>query len=93
MVVNQIPAGCVATYGQVAALAGIPKNSRQVGSVLKNLQRGSGVPWFRVVNSQGQISSRADENSSCVQAMLLQDEGVEVSRHGRISLGRYGWKP
>ena len=90
--VLQIPAGCVATYGQIAKLAGIPKNSRQVGSVLKNLP-GDDVPWFRVVNSKGEISQRG--NASCVfnQRQALEEEGVEFDARGRVNLKQFQWRP
>lgn len=91
--IKQIPEGNVATYGQIASLAGIPKNSRQVGTVLKALPANSGVPWFRVVNSKGEISQRKDENSESNQKMLLEDEGIEFSSRDRIPLKSYQWDP
>jgi len=92
-VVRQIPKGKVATYGQIASLAGIPRNSRQVGSVLKNLATGSRVPWFRVVNSKGEISLRADGKYNQVQRQALEEEKVRFDHKARISLDEFGWKP
>ena len=55
-VIAQIPYGRVASYGQIARLAGIPKHSRLVGYVLKHMDADSSLPWYRVINSQGKIS-------------------------------------
>ena len=92
MVVRQIPKGRVATYGQIARIAGIPRNWRQVGSVLSSLPEGSGVPWYRVVNSRGEISDRGDENSENFQRSALEREKVQFDHLGRISLREYGWE-
>ena len=91
--IQQVPAGCVATYGQIAKLAGIPKNSRQVGSVLKKLPTGSGVPWYRIVNSKGEISDRKNESSQNIQRMALEEEGVSFDNNGRIRLKEFQWSP
>ena len=72
--IRLIPRGRVATYGQIARLAGIPKNSRQVGYVLKTLPTGDSVPWFRVVNSKGEISQRGNGESQSVQRLALEEE-------------------
>jgi len=90
--IEQIPNGCVATYGQIAKLAGIPRNCRQVGSVLSSLPRGSGIPWHRVVNSKGEISQRGRGDSESIQRRKLVSEGVEFDERDRISLRRFGWK-
>ena len=82
--VAQIPSGKVATYGQIARLAGVPRNSRQVGSVLGSLPAGSKVPWFRVVNSKGEISSRGNLTSEQYQKQRLESEGIEFSQQGRV---------
>ena len=88
-----IPAGNVATYGQIAKLAGIPKNSRQVGSVLRNHPASADVPWFRVVNSNGVISSRGKPDSESRQRTKLESEGVTFNEAGRVSLKKFGWNP
>ena len=93
-VISQIPHGNVASYGQIAKLAGIPRNSRQVGYVLKNLEAGSGIPWYRVVNSKGEISHRHDPESMAYQCELLENEGIEIDPiRRRVSLEEYGWRP
>ena len=90
-VVRQIPSGRVATYGTVARLAGIPRNSRQVGSVLKRLPEGVNVPWFRVVNSKGEISDRGRAAMESFQRSILERENVEFDASNRISLKKFGW--
>ena len=89
----QIPSGKVATYGQIARLAGFPRNSRQVGSILRSLSSGSQLPWYRVINSKGEISSRGKPASEQQQRAKLESEGVEFNDRGRISLGQFGWEP
>ncbi|HEX9024159.1 MAG TPA: MGMT family protein [Geobacteraceae bacterium] len=93
-VVSRIPAGRVATYGQVARLAGIPGHARQVGYALSALDDHSTVPWQRVVNARGMISPRSGDNSmELVQRLLLEAEGVKFEGDGRISLARFQWRP
>lgn len=89
-VVHSIPPGCVATYGQVAALAGLPGRSRLVGRILSQLPETSSVPWHRVIAAGGRISLPGD--SGLAQRQRLGDEGVDCSRP-RIDLKRHGWQP
>jgi len=91
--VRQIPRGRVATYGQLAALAGRPRAARQVGQALAALDASSDVPWHRVVNAQGRISRRADGDSDRLQRYALEDEGVVFSVDAAIDLRRYQWRP
>ena len=91
-VVRQIPAGFVATYGDVAILAGLPRRARLVGYALHALPEGSDVPWHRVVNARGRISiGRVDPAGELHQRRLLEEEGVEFDPGGCISLERFGW--
>ncbi|MBT1073411.1 MGMT family protein [Geobacter chapellei] len=84
----------VATYGQVARLAGIPGGARQIGYALSALPYGSAIPWHRVVNAQGKISPRSDGRPADeIQRLLLQEEGVMFDEKDRISLDRFGWRP
>ncbi len=93
-VVRRIPRGRVATYGQVAALAGLPRQARLVGYAMAALPEGSTVPWHRVVNARGTISARADgPGAGVVQRLRLEREGVEFDAGGRLSLERYQWQP
>jgi len=89
-VVDCIPKGRVASYGQVAREAGLPRHARLVGRVLKDLPAKNPVPWHRVVNSAGKISLRP---GSARQRQRLAREGVLFSRSGRIDLARYRWTP
>ncbi|MGD1994072.1 MAG: MGMT family protein [Anaerolineae bacterium] len=86
--VKQIPAGKVATYGQIAWLVGQPRGARTVGWALRALPPGAGVPWHRVVNAQGGISIAAREH----QRALLEAEGVVFDQSGRIDLDLFGWE-
>jgi len=90
--VRRIPRGRVATYGQIAKLAGMPNQARLVGYALHALQDGR-VPWQRVVNGRGEISVRAFPGSEDVQRELLEREGVRFDARGRLSLERFGWRP
>lgn len=85
--VARIPRGRVATYGQLAALVGKPRSARAVGRVMRNAD---GVPWHRVVNSQGGISRRARMTGMVTQRIRLEQEGI-VFRRGRVVLRRFRW--
>ncbi len=87
-VVNAIPRGKVATYGQIARLAGLPQQARLVGRILSRLPAGSRLPWHRVINSQGKVTNPSPER----QFARLADEGI-VPIQGRINLKLYGWQP
>jgi methylated-DNA-protein-cysteine methyltransferase-like protein len=92
-VVSRIPRGRVAAYGQVAALAGLPRHARLVGYALRVLPADGDVPWHRVVNARGEISLRADAlGHEELQARLLRREGVRFVE-GAVPLARYGWRP
>ncbi len=95
--VRRIPKGRVATYGQVAALAGLGGHARQVGYALSALSdenpRQKGVPWHRVINARGEISVREEPGSDLVQRRALEAEGVQFGTSGRVSLERYRWRP
>lgn len=90
-VVRRIPPGRVATYGQVATVAGLPRHARHVGFALRNLPDGSTVPWHRVLGANGRVSLRAYPGPDELQRRLLEDEGVEFSARGRVDLERFRW--
>ena len=90
-VVRKIPPGRVATYGQVALLAGIPGAARMVGYALHSLPPDTDVPWHRVINSRGRISPLPDPLSREIQKQLLISEGVVFGPSGSISLDIYLW--
>jgi methylated-DNA-protein-cysteine methyltransferase related protein len=90
--VRRIPRGRVASYGQVATLAGLPGRARQVGYALAALRSSTAVPWHRVVNATGRISL-PPVRGGLSQRLLLEREGVPFTADGRIPLERVGWKP
>ena len=93
LVIRRIPAGRVATYGQVARLAGLPGQARLVGYALHALPASTAVPWQRVINARGTVSPRRGGSGSISQRLLLEREGVVFDAGGRVSFERYGWKP
>ncbi len=92
-VVRRIPRGRVATYGQVAALAGLPGHARQVGYALHALPRGTRLPWHRVINAKGEVSRRRRPGDELSQRLLLEREGVRFDARGRVALARLRWSP
>ena len=90
--VRRIPVGKVATYGQVATLAGARGHARQVGYALHDLPDGAEVPWHRVINARGEISVRSSPGADVDQKSLLEAEGVEFDAHGKIDLSRFRWR-
>jgi methylated-DNA-protein-cysteine methyltransferase-like protein len=90
-VVERIPRGRVATYGQIAALAGRPSQARLVGYALHNTPEGMPIPWQRVINAKGSISFPPSHPHHHLQKKLLQAEGI-LFRRGSIDLERFGWR-
>jgi len=92
-IVNRIPQGKVATYGQIATLLGNPRAARTVGWAMNSSPEEMDLPWHRVINSKGKIS--LDENNQCgfLQRQLLEQEGVLPDIYGIIDLQKYGWRP
>jgi methylated-DNA-protein-cysteine methyltransferase-like protein len=91
-VVCRIPKGWVATYGQVAAMAGLPRRARLVGRVLQHLDPVTKIPWHRVVNAKGEVSfARSRNGGDALQRRLLEKEGVEFNDGNRFELERYRW--
>jgi methylated-DNA-protein-cysteine methyltransferase related protein len=91
--VRAIPTGRVLTYGDVALLVGAPRAARVVGGALHLLADDNDVPWHRVVNRQGRISTRCPEHSMTRQAALLRAEGVAVDDTLTLDLALYRWWP
>lgn len=91
-VVQRIPAGKVATYGQIARLAGLGVHARMVGYAMHSLPDNSHVPWHRVINAKGEVSIRSDPFSAEIQRKLLEAEGVTFEKNSKINLPRYGWR-
>jgi len=100
-IVLEIPAGTVSSYGQIASM--IPPDSdmepaqmkrlapRWVGTALRKTPRGKSIPWHRVINSRGEISFPAGSPQADQQRRLLEQEGVEFDRRGRVDLRRFAW--
>ena len=88
--VQQVPEGHVATYGQIAAALNNPRQARQVGWAMRVCP--DAVPWHRVVNAQGRLSTHPECGSLNMQRALLEDEGVRFEPDGRIDLSLYGWR-
>ena len=91
-VVAMIPEGKVATYGQVAELAGLPRMARAVGRTLSQLPKDTQLPWFRVINAQGKISFPSDSSAYLRQRERLEQEGISLI-NGKIRLKDYQWNP
>lgn len=90
LALSQVPPGKVVTYGQLAALANLPRAARLVGHVLKGLPKGTRLPWHRVINAQGKLSLPPDSPSYREQTKRLQAEGVEII-NDKINLRRFRW--
>jgi methylated-DNA-protein-cysteine methyltransferase related protein len=89
--VRAIPRGRVASYGQIAAMAGLSNGARQVARLLHSSSGAHRLPWHRVINAAGGISLAPGAGGE-LQRTLLEREGVVFVR-GRADLGRYGWRP
>lgn len=98
-IVARIPRGKVASYGQIAALAGNPRAGRVVGWALHMMTPAQyrAIPWQRVINSRGMISTTCREHPASLQEELLRKEGIEVEkrRDGTlwVDLKKYLWQP
>ena len=90
-IIALIPPGKVATYGQVAALAGNPRGARQVSWTLRTQTKKHDLPWQRVISAQGKISIKGD--GAHIQADMLMAEGIFVDPAGGVDLKIYGWQP
>ena len=92
-VVKQIPKGKVATYGQVAELAGLIGKPRVVGYALFRVTSDTKIPWHRVINAKGEVSKSAfRDGNDDLQEVLLKEEGI-VFEKGKVNLNRYRWCP
>ena len=99
--VRQVPPGKVTSYGAIARMLGHPRAARTVGWALHSLppsvfpsggdERGSDVPWHRVINSRGRVSTSCQEHSADLQQALLEAEGIEFDESGTVDWDRFGW--
>ncbi len=90
--IADIPRGNVASYGQIAEIAGIPRGARQVGYALRTLPKGHKVPWHRVLQASGRIAFDPDSRQFAEQRRRLDAEDVPVV-DGRVDMSRYRWQP
>jgi methylated-DNA-protein-cysteine methyltransferase related protein len=88
--IKKIPKGRVASYGQIAQMAGLANGARQVVRVLHSSSEKEKLPWHRLLKKDGSIALPAGEGFE-LQRQLLESEGVEVSPEGNVDLGRFGW--
>ena len=91
-IVKEIPKGCVATYGQVAKLAGLPGYARVVGQALNKLPSDTQLPWHRVISASGRMSLSEDSDSFLEQKEKLLSDGITI-QETRIDLKEYQWQP
>ena len=91
--VQQIPSGKVASYGQIAEILGAPGAARTVGWAMAGLteEQAAVVPWHRVINKAGRCSIRSFAHAAAEQQALLEAEGVEFNAHGYTDWKRFGW--
>ena len=90
--VAQIPYGKVATYGQIALYLGYPRAARTVGWALHALPEGTEIPWHRVINSQGRVSTSCLTHSADLQRAMLEEEGILFDERGFLDLALYRWE-
>ena len=90
--IDRVPYGRVATYGQIATLAGYPGRARQVGYALAGMPEAWNLPWHRIINAQGKISPRTANKFHVLQYELLEAEGVLLTDN-RIDLALFRWCP
>ena len=90
--IQDIPRGCVANYGQIAEIAGIPRGARQVGYALRYAPKGVVLPWHRVIQSSGKSAFDRNSRAFKIQRERLAEEGV-VMRNGKVDMNKYRWEP
>jgi len=90
--IQDIPKGCVANYGQIAEIAGIPRGARQVGYALRHTPKDLDLPWHRVITSSGKSAFDTDSEHFKTQRDRLFDEGVPVIS-GKVDMKKYRWEP
>jgi methylated-DNA-protein-cysteine methyltransferase-like protein len=90
--IKKIPRGRVATYGQIASMAGSPRGARQVVRILHSSSEKDSLPWHRVINKQGKIALKPGSGYE-LQKSLLEEEGIVFGLRDQIDLKRYQWSP
>ena len=90
--VRRVPRGRATSYGALAAFLGAPRAARGVGGALSALPPDTAVPWWRVINRNGEISIKGAPGLPVLQRTLLEAEGVVFDERGRVDFERYGWR-
>ena len=90
--IQEIPRGCVANYGQVAEIAGVPRGARQVAYALRHAPAELDLPWHRVIRSSGKSAFDRDSRLYRLQRDRLVEEGVVVV-DGKVDMRKYRWQP
>lgn len=90
-VVKMVPPGKVATYGQIARIAG-RCSARNVGYAMSSVSSKSDVPWHRIINSRGKISVRSHGEECTVQSRILESEGIVFTITRTVDLEIFGWE-
>ena len=92
-VLQQIPKGTVATYGQIATLAGKPGGARYIGTLLSKLPKNTQLPWHRVINAKGELSFPLNTQAYNTQRKRLEKESIVFNQNNKVSLKTYQWQP
>jgi methylated-DNA-protein-cysteine methyltransferase related protein len=90
-IVQQIPQGRVTTYGTVSTLAGLPRGARLVGGILHFNAEKADLPWHRIVDRHGFLSTKCLEHPKALQKVFLEQENIAVSQDFMVDLKKYGW--
>lgn len=90
--IQDIPKGCVANYGQIAEISGIPRGARQVGYALRHTPKDLELPWHRVITSSGKSAFAPNSRNFRVQRDRLAEEGVPLI-NGKVDMKKYRWEP
>ncbi len=90
--IKAIPRGSVASYGQIATVAGIPRGHRLVARALRNNPDDSSLPWYRVIRADGLSGMPRGSSGYLKQLSLLKAEGV-IAHNGKVDMKRYQWQP
>jgi methylated-DNA-protein-cysteine methyltransferase-like protein len=91
--IQEVPYGKVASYSQIALLAGSPRAARQVGSILNHLEHRIELPWWRVINNSGRISIKGSDYSPIDQKLRLESEGLTIYDDLSFEIEKYRWNP
>ena len=92
-IVKLIPSGYVVSYGQVALMAGVPRAARQVGWILHDYSDKYNLPWWRVINNAGRISTNSLDHTALMQKEFLEKENIIVNKDLTLDIEKYRYRP